>query len=88
MKLIFDGYKIHGTASELAEFISELNNRIDAAPEPLPAKKPGPVPKNKRELDMGKVKALRDAGWTLAKIADEMGVAPQTIANRLKEVEA
>lgn len=32
---------------------------------------------------MGKVKALRDAGWSFAKIADEMGVSHQTIANRL-----
>ena len=39
----------------------------------------------RKNLDMGKVRALRDAGWTFDKIADEMGVSPQTIANRLKE---
>ena len=39
----------------------------------------------KIELDMGKVKALRDAGWTLKEIADEMHVAPSTISNKLKE---
>ena len=38
----------------------------------------------KKALDMGKVKALRDAGWPLSEIAAEMGVSPQTIANRLK----
>ena len=42
---------------------------------------------NRKELDMGKVKALRAAGWSFEKIADEMGCAPQTIANHLKEVE-
>lgn len=42
----------------------------------------------KKNLDIGKIKALRDAGWSLKKIAEEMGVAsPQTIANHLKEVE-
>ncbi len=41
----------------------------------------------KADLDMGKVKALRKAGWTMAKIADEMGVTPGTICNRLKAEE-
>lgn len=40
-----------------------------------------PEPKIK---DIGKVKALKAAGWTLAKIADEFGVTPQTVANTLK----
>lgn len=39
----------------------------------------------KKTLDMGKVKALRNAGWSLEAIAEEMGVSGQTIANRLKE---
>lgn len=48
-------------------------------------KKPHPT---KKKLDIGKIRALRDAGWSLKKIADEMGVgSPQTIANHLKEVE-
>lgn len=38
----------------------------------------------KREpLDMGKVKALREAGWSLKNIGEEMGCSPQTIANAL-----
>ena len=58
--------------------------------EPLPKRiivKKAPNPKKqgaKKALDMGKVKALRDAGWPLSEIAAEMGVSPQTIANRLK----
>jgi hypothetical protein len=48
-------------------------------------KKPHPT---KKKIDIGKIRALRDAGWSLKKIAEEMGVAsPQTIANHLKEVE-
>lgn len=37
----------------------------------------------KSKLDDGKIKALRNAGWTLEKIADEMHCAPQTVANHL-----
>lgn len=49
-------------------------------------KKPHPT---KKRLDIGKIRALRDAGWSLKKIAEEMGVgSPQTIANHLKEKEA
>ena len=52
---------------------------------------PNPEPQQEKkstrkiELDMGKVKALRGAGWTLKEIADEMHVAPSTISNKLKE---
>lgn len=57
--------------------------------EPKPEQKPKPKKAvNRKELDMGKVKALREAGWSLEKIADEMGCAAQTIANHLKEVES
>ena len=38
--------------------------------------------------DLGKVKALREAGWPVTKIADEFGVAEQTVRNWMKEAEA
>jgi len=38
-------------------------------------------PKARRKLDVGKMIALRNAGWTYAKIADEMGCATQTVIN-------
>ena len=41
--------------------------------------------KSKTELDVPKMRALRKAGWTLTKIADEMRCSPQTVANRLRE---
>lgn len=37
----------------------------------------------RKALDDGKIRALRKAGWTLEKIADEMGCSPQTVKNRL-----
>jgi len=33
--------------------------------------------------DPGKLRALRDAGWTLKKIADEFNVSVQTVSNTL-----
>lgn len=36
---------------------------------------------------MGKVQALRNAGWSMKKIADEMGVSEGTIWNNLKKLE-
>ena len=44
-------------------------------------KKPG-----RRPLDMGKLKALREAGWPVAKIANEMGVTEQTIRNYITKL--
>ena len=44
-----------------------------------------PKLEKRKPLDMGKVRALRDAGWTLEKIADEMGVSAPTISNRLSK---
>lgn len=35
-------------------------------------------PGNKLKLDMGKMKALRAAGWTYKKIAEEMGISEGT----------
>lgn len=36
--------------------------------------------KTKRALDIGKIMALKDAGWSNEKIAEEMGSTPGTIA--------
>lgn len=50
--------------------------------EPKPKKNP---PKAKG-IDKGKIKALHDAGWNATKIADEMGVSPQTINYHLRRI--
>ena len=46
---------------------------------------PRRLTKQKINLDMGKLRALKKAGWNVAKIAEEMGVSQQTIYSRLKE---
>lgn len=40
---------------------------------------------NRTKLDIGKIGALLRAGWSMANIADEMGVSAQTIANHKEE---
>ena len=78
MKTEYNGLTITGTPAELMEFAQLLK-----------AEKPKttPKPSAKKDIDIGKVKALRKAGWTLEKIADEMGCSAQTIANKLKGAE-
>lgn len=64
------------------ECLPEWIQRV--SPEKKEEKKYG----KKQPIDMGKVLALRNAGWTLKRIADEMKVSPQTIANRLAVADA
>ena len=40
-----------------------------------------------KELDMGKVRALKNAGWSVQKIADEMGVSRPTMNKVIQEME-
>lgn len=42
----------------------------------------------KKKLDLGKMNALRNAGWTYAAIADEMNVSPKTVGRYLKMIES
>ena len=54
-----------------------------------PAAKESPAPEKKkrnRGIDYGKIKALKDAGWTAEKIADEMGISVATVYNHSKGV--
>ena len=49
------------------------------------AKKPGP---KKSTFDVGKLSALWKAGWSIPKIADEMGVSEPTVRKYLKQIGA
>ena len=57
-----------------------------AAPKPDPKPKKKPQKKQEKAFDMGKLGALHEGGWSVAQIADEMGVSQQTIYNKLKEL--
>lgn len=40
------------------------------------------------KLDLGKMAALRNAGWSYDKIAQEMHCSPQTVSNHIDEAQA
>ena len=46
-----------------------------------------PAAKGKLDVDIGKMKALREAGWSYAKIADEMQISVGSVHNYLKRAE-
>lgn len=48
-----------------------------------PAAPPQPVRKPKKTVDVGKLIALYNAGWSVAKIADELGVSTGAVYNYL-----
>ena len=77
MIIKFKGYDIEATVEEVVQMMS-----LEQEPEE-PKKKPA----NHKNLDVGKIKALRDAGWTLKEIADDLKTSPTTIANKLKEID-
>lgn len=88
-----------GSNSELNEALRyaclAILDKGEEEPEPVseekkPEQKPEPKPKEpakkaKKALDVGKMVACYKAGWSMAKIADELGCTPQTVANNLKK---
>lgn len=72
---------------------AKAEERPKKEPEPKAEAKPTP-PKSpagqgrKRKLDTCKMRALREAGWSYEKIADEMGCSAWTVWNYFKDKEA
>lgn len=71
----------------------EAEPETERAPEPEPKpKKAAPKKKNagntnaKKNIDDGKIRALYEGGRTVAWIADEMKLAPQTVVNHLTKM--
>ena len=93
--------KTMGSNSELNEalryaclaILDKGEEEPEPEPEPVPEenkpeskpKQKEPAKKTKKKLDVGKMAACYKAGWSLAKIADELGCSPQTVANNLKK---
>lgn len=46
------------------------------------------APETKKKIDVGKIRALAAAGWTLKAIAEEMGCSQPTVSKYLKKEEA
>ncbi len=47
-----------------------------------------PEPANKKQIDVGRIKALYNAGWTGKKIAEDMHIAESTVCTYLKKIKA
>ena len=76
MRRLYDeGY----TDEEIARQVGCTQHYIERLRE-----KAGLVP-NPKPFDYGKMKALHRAGWSIHKIADEMGVEDEEIRRRLNE---
>ena len=56
---------------------------VPATPNPTAGTEP--APKKSKKIDTGKIRALREGGWSVAKIADEMGLSDQTVRNYMKK---
>ena len=92
MIIKFKEYDIMATPEEVYKLmnlaVEKMKEKADVHLEEVP-EKPKQIrnrPKHyKTELDIPKMKALRKAGWSLSKIADEMRCSPQTVCRKLKE---
>ena len=75
------------TAVKIWEKLDEDAHAEEPKQEPEPKAEPKPKQTaTKKPLDDGKILALRNAGWSLEKIADEMNCSPQTVANHLERM--
>lgn len=65
----------------------EPEPKAKTEPKTKPAKQPKAEPKKSGPsgIDHGKLIALHKAGWSTAKIADEMGCSSQTVLNHIKQ---
>lgn len=76
-------YDIEGTVEEVKELLGMNQPKAVVQEEPPKAVKKPKAKKN--EVDIGKIKALSKAGWSVDKIADEMRIGKSTVYKKLKE---
>lgn len=70
----------------LERYIEKLEPEEPERPDPKPEKKAKKKDKGKQPIDDGKIKALRNGGWTLAEIADEMSLSAMTVRAHLQKM--
>lgn len=76
------------TGLTIADWLTEdfaIEEDVPADPETLKVQGEGKT-SAKKKLDWGKIQALHNAGWSSAKIADEMGCAEGTINTGLSKL--
>ena len=77
--------KFEETVQEMAKSAAAEPDQISADNTTKPSGKRTSTKGKRKPMDVGKLQALRKAGWSTTKIADEMGVSPQTILNHLNK---
>ena len=83
-------YDIEATTEEIMQVLG-LAPYETAPPkygevDPVPEKEEKPKKSGKNKpVDVGKMKALRKAGWSMTKIADEMRCSISTVSKHLRE---
>lgn len=79
-------YDIEGTVEEIKELLGMMQPKAVVQEEqPKAVVKAKPKSKKKKEVDVGKIRALNKAGWSVEKIADEMRIGKSTVYKKLKE---
>lgn len=64
-----------------------LNMVVDPQKQDPQKQEPEKAEGKRKKLDDGKMLALRKAGWSYEKIADEMGCSTPTVINHIRERE-
>ena len=66
---------------DVEEKTAETGMETKEKPEP-----PKPEATNKKQIDVGRIKALYKAGWTEKRIAEDMHIAESTVCGYLKKI--
>ena len=74
-----------------SDLVGEENHAAEVGSVEQKETKPDPPPvrnqKNKLKVDTGKLMALRKAGWSVKKIAEELKISEGSVYNYLKKME-
>lgn len=78
-------YDIEGTVEEIKELLGMMQPKAVVQEEPpKEVVKAKPKQKIKKEVDVGKMHALKNAGWSIEEIADEMKLGRSTVYKKLQ----
>lgn len=83
MIIRFDGFGIETTPTEAVEFVKLFDVQEQPKAE-TSEQKTRRTPANKKDIDVGKIHALKNAGWSVEKIADEMKLGTSTVYKKLQ----
>lgn len=91
-RLNIDSHYCQGCMNEIKAFIQNRKNigllsvnqpKAVSGPNETASKHEETERKRRKRIDIGKIMALKNAGWSNVKIADEMGMNPQAVANAI-----